>query len=44
MPAQVAVDRMGTSKFAYYGKSMMDIPSVQKTLQILDNINSSSVD
>ncbi len=39
MPAQVVVDQNGTARYVHYGKSMMDIPSNEEILQIIDEIN-----
>jgi peroxiredoxin Q/BCP len=39
MPAQVIVDKKGLVRFAYYGRSMSDIPENREVLVLLDRIN-----
>lgn len=39
MPALFVLDRQGVIRFAYYGKSMSDIPENETVLGVLDEIN-----
>lgn len=39
MPALLVVDKNGIIRYAYYGKSMKDIPENQEILKILKKIN-----
>jgi peroxiredoxin Q/BCP len=43
MPAQVLIDKQGMARYVHYGKSMMDIPSNEEILQILDDTNQKSI-
>lgn len=42
MPAQVLVDKQGIVRYAHYGLSMRDIPSVAEMLELIDDINEKS--
>lgn len=39
MPAQAIIDKQGLVRYAYYGHSMMDIPSNEEILDLLKKIN-----
>ena len=39
MPAQLIIDRTGRVRYVHYGHSMLDIPSNEKLLAILDELN-----
>jgi peroxiredoxin len=39
MPAQVIVDKTGRARYVHYGHSMMDIPSNEELLVLLDELN-----
>ena len=39
LPAQVVVDKVGTVRYAHYGRSMSDIPPNQEILSLLDDMN-----
>jgi peroxiredoxin len=43
MPAQVIVDKQGTTRYVHYGKSMQDIPSNEELLQLLESLNAEKV-
>jgi peroxiredoxin len=42
MPAQVLVDKEGIVRFAHYGLSMRDIPSIEEMLELIAEINEKS--
>jgi peroxiredoxin Q/BCP len=39
MPALVVVDRQGHGRYRYYGSAMSDIPSDERLLALLDELN-----
>lgn len=39
MPAMVVIDRESRIRFQHYGESMSDIPSNEKILSLLDDLN-----
>lgn len=39
MPAMVVIDKQGRVRFQHYGESMSDIPSNEKILSLLDDLN-----
>ncbi len=39
MPAQLIIDRAGRVRYVHYGHSMMDIPSNEELLALLDELN-----
>jgi peroxiredoxin Q/BCP len=39
MPAQVLIDKSGLVRYAYYGKSMADIPQPDEMLELIEKIN-----
>ncbi len=39
MPAQVLIDKAGIVRFAYYGRSMSDIPGNEEMLSLIDEMN-----
>lgn len=42
MPAQVLVDKDGIVRYAHYGLSMRDIPTVEEMLELIEEINERS--
>ena len=42
MPAQVLVDKKGIVRFAHYGLSMRDIPTIEEMLELIEEINEKS--
>lgn len=42
MPLNCVVDAKGYVRFAHYGKSMSDIPSNEKFVQVIDQLNAAS--
>jgi peroxiredoxin Q/BCP len=42
MPAQVLVDKQGIVRFAHYGLSMRDIPTIDEMLELIEEINEKS--
>jgi peroxiredoxin Q/BCP len=42
MPAQVLIDKLGTVRYVYYGKSMSDIPASKTIIDALITVNSPS--
>lgn len=43
MPLNCVVDGSGYIRYAHYGKSMSDIPSHEELLQVIDELNASSI-
>jgi peroxiredoxin Q/BCP len=43
MPAQVVIDKNGIARFVHYGNSMMDIPSNEEMIAVLDAMNQESL-
>ena len=39
MPGLLVIDKKGIIRYAYYGKSMHDIPENNEILQVLEDIN-----
>ena len=42
MPLNCILDRKGYIRYVHYGASMMDIPSNQELLHVIDELNASS--
>ena len=42
MPLNCVIDAKGYIRFAHYGRSMSDIPSNEKLLQVIDELNAAS--